>query len=312
MSIYQNQFVFYSSLSLYWCWNTFVFLGNEIRTLVSVSKPPSPTIFPLWTQRMHEKKRALFETLHSVFTRKESNNRLYIYVFWGITTTIYGQTTLFLWLVNICVCTVLLWALDTGKETYIVFMRMKQKKKVCYNETKKKLTSSWMCQLFFVKMYTFWEKSINCCCTLSLSWQKQQKIWSTKGDAGQKSQNKWVVAAGERCLRPPLAHPYRGPCTHLVRKECCTFLCPSSVPLQPKRPVCQQTGKLSKSLIVPPCSCCAPSPWSSEGLWPAAVRSHLHILLAKQIMSVDWLFVLLLFCKCTIKDICWSKPGLVL
>lgn len=31
------------------------------------------------------------------------------------------------WFVNTCVCTVLLWVLDTGKETYIVFMRIKQK-----------------------------------------------------------------------------------------------------------------------------------------------------------------------------------------
>lgn len=72
-----------------------------------------------------------FRILDSV---KESNNGLTImfcFVLFWFFCIIYEQSSFIPlpWFVNTCVCTVLLWALDTGKETYIVFMRKKKKKK---------------------------------------------------------------------------------------------------------------------------------------------------------------------------------------
>lgn len=72
------------------------------------------------------------------------------------------------WFVNTCVCTLLLWA--TGKETYIVFMRIKTKsnakKKLLLK--KKKAHVFLNVPIFLSKCILFFWKSINYCCTLLL------------------------------------------------------------------------------------------------------------------------------------------------
>lgn len=117
------------------------------------------------------------------------------------------------WFVNTCVCTLLLWA--TGKETYIVFMRIKTKsnakKKLLLK--KKKAHVFLNVPIFLSKCILFFWKSINYCCTLLLWWQnnrKAQSVFAGCKGGGRKSQNEWVLAPGRT-----LAH--RDPCTHVVR-----------------------------------------------------------------------------------------------
>lgn len=126
------------------------------------------------------------------------------------------------WFVNTCVCTVLLWALDTGKETYIVFMKMKKKKSQMLKKKKsviikkKKLMSSWMCQLFFVKMYSIrFGKALTTvalsCCDGQTTENMKHKVCLSVERGGRKSQNERVLAPGR------MPRPDRDPCTHVVR-----------------------------------------------------------------------------------------------
>lgn len=130
------------------------------------------------------------------------------------------------WFVNICLCTVLLWALDTGKEAFIVFMRITKKKVKCKKKRKKKksVTIKSSCLLecanpffFWVQMYTFW-KSINYCCTLLLWWQNNRKYEAQSvfvgREVGKAKTSGFSPLDGCRSL---WALPRWDPCTHVVR-----------------------------------------------------------------------------------------------
>ncbi len=180
---------------------------KDTRDSVSVpALPPSSASFPPWTQQAE--KGFGFRISDSVIAVKEHWTFCHVFGFcyyyvylWAI------EIAPLPWFVNTCVCTVLLWALDTGKETYIVFMRILKKAML-----KKSAHVFLNVPTFLSKCKPFW-KSINYCCTLLLWWQNNRKyeaqsVFAERG--GQKSQN-------ERVLTPGRTLPHWDPCTHVVR-----------------------------------------------------------------------------------------------
>lgn len=179
------------------------------------------------------------------------------------------------WFVNTCVCTVLLWALDTGKETYIVFMKMKKKKSQMLKKKKSVIIKKKKAHVFlnvptfFCQnvQYTFW-KSINYCCTLLLWWPNNRKYEAQSVFVGWEGRSEKPKRAGSRSRKDASAWPGSlHPCSPLRMSYFSMF---PLVSLQQNVPVCQQTDRLYKSLIVTPLL--SPSPCSSEGLFAAVVR----------------------------------------
>lgn len=176
-----------------------------------------------------------------------------------------------------------------------------------------------MCQLFFSKCILFGKALTTV--ALLLWWQNNRKYEAQSVFSGRewgvggvrKTKTSWVSLPDGR-LRPP-ALPHQDPCCHVVRYECHIFLCFLwFLCCKVFHSADRLTDRLYESLIVIPllpllsvweavcCICQMKCQYT-----PSKTNKQTN----KKCLWTDF-FVLLLFCKCTVKHIWWPLPVLIL